>query len=69
MYDRVQLSNVQSAMREGGDAGTSRLYSALPIYRGLFSNNSRETLIARPSGRGMGVFREIMVWPKFYLRI
>ena len=43
--------------------------SALPIYRGHFSpHNSRKTPIARPLGRGMGVFREFEVWPKFYLR-
>ena len=41
-------------------------YSALPIYRGLFSlNNSREAPIARPLGRGMGVFRDMLVWTKF----
>ena len=45
-------------------------YSALPIYRGPFApNNSRETPIARPLGRGMGIFREILVWPKFYIQI
>ena len=45
-------------------------YNALPIYRGLFSpNNSRETPIARSLGRGMGVFREIIVWPMYYLRV
>ena len=45
-------------------------YSVFPIYRGVFSpNNSRETDIARPLGRGMGVFREILVWPQFYFRI
>ena len=47
-------------------------YSVLPIHRGLFShNNLRKTPITRPLGRGscMGVFREILVWPKFYLRI
>ena len=42
---------------------------ALPIYRGLSSNNSREAPISRPLGQGMGVFRAIIVWPKFYLRI
>ena len=46
------------------------LWSALPIYRGLFSpNNSREAPIAHLLGRGMGVFRAILVWTKFYLRI
>ena len=45
-------------------------YSALPIYRGLFTpNNSREIPIGRPLVRGMGVFREILVWPTFYLGI
>ena len=45
------------------------LYSALPISRGHCSpHNSRKTLIARPLGRGMGVFREFEMWPKFYLR-
>ena len=42
----------------------------LPLYRGLFSpNNSRKTPIAHSLGRGMVVFREFIVWPKFYLRI
>ena len=42
------------------------IYSTLPIYRGLSSpNNSRMTPIARPLGRGMGVFRESLIWPKF----
>ena len=42
------------------------IYSALQIYRGLFSQNiSRKTPIARPLGRGMGVFCEILIWPKF----
>ena len=46
------------------------VHSARPIYRGLFSTtNSRETHIARPLGRGMGVFRDILVWTKFYHRI
>ena len=41
-------------------------YRALPIYRVLFSPyNSRKTPIARPLGRGTGVFREIVVWPNF----
>ena len=45
-------------------------YSALRISRGHFSpNNSRITTIARPKGRGMGVFQELEVWSKFYLRI
>ena len=36
------------------------IYSALPIYHSLFSpNNSWETLIACPTGGGMGVFHEI----------
>ena len=44
--------------------------SARRIYRGLISpNNSRETSIAVLLGRGMGVFHEIIVWPKFYVRI
>ena len=47
-----------------------RLYSALSIYCGLFSpNNTREIPIAHPLGPGMGVFCEIIVWPKFYLWI
>ena len=38
--------------------------------RGLLSpNNSQETPIVRPWGRGMGVFHGFLVWPKFYLRI
>ena len=46
------------------------IYSALSIYHGQLSpNNSRGTPIARPLGRGMGVFREILVWPKFYIWI
>ena len=46
------------------------IYRALPIYRGLFSsNNSREIAIAVPLRRCMGVSREILVWPKIYLRI
>ena len=45
-------------------------YSALPIYRGLFSpNNSRKTPIARPLVWDMVVFRELLVLPKFYLRV
>ena len=41
-------------------------FSALPIYRGLFSpNNSQETPIARPLGRDVCVVRDISVWPKF----
>ena len=45
-------------------------YTTLPICRGLFfPNNSQEAPIARPLGRRMGVFREILVWPKFYLQI
>ena len=44
-------------------------YSALPTSRGHFSpHNSRKTLIARPLGRGMGVFREFEMWPKFYIQ-
>ena len=44
--------------------------SAFPIYRGLFSPiNSRKTPVPRPLGRGMFVFREFLLWPKFYLRI
>ena len=36
-------------------------YSTLRIIRGHFSsNNSRKTLIARPWGRGMGVFLELL---------
>ena len=46
------------------------LYSALPISCGHFSsNNSRNTPIACPRGRGMGVFCEFERWPKFYFRI
>ena len=42
-------------------------YSASPISCGCFpANNSRKTSIARPLGRGMGVFREFEIWPKFY---
>ena len=49
---------------------TMSWYSALPIYRGLFyPDNSWETPITCPLGRGMGVFREILVWRKFYLQI
>ena len=51
--------------------GTTNItsYSALPISRCHFSpNDSHKTPIARPLGRGMGVFREVEVWPKFYLR-
>ena len=37
-------------------------YSALPIYRGIFSpSSSRKTPIAPPLGRGVGVFREMLV--------
>ena len=44
-------------------------YSALPISRGHFYfNNSRKTAIARPSGRGMAVFRKFEIWSKFCLR-
>ena len=47
----------------------SSMYSALPISRGHFTPyNSRKTPIARPLGRGMGVFRESECWSKFYLR-
>ena len=45
------------------------VYIALSISRGHFSpNKSRKIPIARPWGRGMGVFREFEVWPKFYHR-
>ena len=45
-------------------------YSAPPICHGLFSPYySQETPIAHPLRRGMGVFREILVWQKFCLRI
>ena len=45
-------------------------YSALPIYRGLFtSNNSRETPISRLLGQAMCVLLEILAWPKFNLPI
>ena len=46
--------------------------SEIPIhvYHGLFApNNSKETSIARPFGRAMGVCREIILWLTFYLRI
>ena len=43
--------------------------SALPISPGHVSrNNLRKTPIAPLWGRGMGVFCEFEVWPKFYLR-
>ena len=43
---------------------SSSRYNAIPIYRCLFPPNiSRETPIARPLGRGMGVFRKILLWP------
>ena len=45
------------------------IYCAIPIYRDHFSrNHSRKTPIARPSGRGMGVLRELEVGTKFYIR-
>ena len=48
----------------------ARKYNAPPIYHGIFSpDNSLKTPIARPLGRGMVVFREFIVWPKFYIRI
>ena len=39
------------------------------ILRSVFPNNSLGTVIARPLGRHMGDFREILFWPTFYLRI
>ena len=46
-----------------------KVYSALPISRGHFSpKNSWKTPMARLLGRGMGVFGEFEIWPKFYLR-
>ena len=48
---------------------SKKYYNALPISRGHFSpKNSRKAPKARPLRRGMGVFREFGVWPKFYLR-
>ena len=45
-------------------------YSALPIYRGLFSpNNSRETSMARPLGRGKDVFLEDRILADVHLWI
>ena len=39
---------------------------ALLIFHGHFNpNNSQKTLLARPLGRGLGLFREFEVWPKF----
>ena len=35
----------------------------------FYPNNSQETPIACPLGQGMGVFSEIIVWPKFHLQI
>ena len=35
----------------------------------FFLNNPRETPIARFLGPVIGVFHEIIVWPKFHLRI
>ena len=48
----------------------TRMHSALLTYHGLLSPNiSQETPIAHPLGQGVGVFREIIIWPKFYLWI
>ena len=59
---------VISLMDIGGVMRFVPVYSALSIYRGLFSpNNSRKTPIARPLGRDMVVFRDFLIWPKFYL--
>ena len=45
-------------------------YQTVQCAPDIFSPyNSRETPIARPLGRAMGVFREILVRPKFYIRI
>ena len=45
------------------------LYSTLLLSGGHLSpNNSQKTPIARPLGRAMGIFSELEVWPKFYLR-
>ena len=42
------------------------MYSALPRSCGNFSPNySRKAALARPLGRGVGVFHEIEMWPKF----
>ena len=50
------------ALQEDVDNYGLFIYSAVPIYHRLYSpNNSRGTLIARPLGRGMGVFRKILV--------
>ena len=44
-------------------------HSPLPICCGHFSpNNSRQTPIAHPTERAMGVSREFEVEPKFYFR-
>ena len=46
-----------------------KMYSALLISCGHFSqNNSWKTPIARPWGRGMGVFREFKIWSKSCLQ-
>ena len=49
---------------------SSYQYSVPLIYHSLFClNNSQGTPIALTLGWGMGVFREIIVWSKFYLQI
>ena len=52
-----------AGMQESEPRGSSIIQCGpdIYIYRGLFSlNNSRETPIAHPLGRGMGVYREIL---------
>ena len=47
---------------------TDVIQCALGKSQSIFSSNSRKTPIARPLGRGMVVFHEFLVWPKFYNR-
>ena len=61
-YWRIYVSLGLNELKVGPDR-------VLPMFRGHFSpNNPRNTLIARPLGRVMGVFREFEVWPDLYLQ-
>ena len=63
--DRAPAHNVKKYINTVWlESGTVR-FQYIAVYFLLIT----ETPIARPLRRGMGVFREIIVWPKFYFRI
>ena len=52
-----------------GQATVDEIQCIPDISRSLFfPNKSRQTPIARPLGRAIGVFREFKFWSKFYFR-